>query len=315
VNAYTGGPNTYAAQQGLQRHQALVQQQQQQQQQQHGHLGTQQQQQQHAALEHLQLLQRQQQQHSQIGSSQLQRPQHHQQQQDAEQAELLPLPASAALLTVAAGTAAWQQKQQLLPHPFCTLEPAALTKQVKRCRSWSDAAVLFAKQSQCMNHINLSALLTHLAKWHCSPGNRPVNWHSFVTQVLLATEPQLNLCSPRQLSNIAWALAKMGYRDWLNPSSSWTQQWQQQLRATLHSTNCRDVTNIMWAFATTGSSSSTSSSSSSSREGNGRRQQPLVLQQQERLLCGQLQQELLSALHRTLPDSSPQVCCSFSQLA
>jgi hypothetical protein len=276
-------------------------QQQQQQQQQQVHLGTQHLQ--HAALEHLQLL-RQQQQRQQIDSRQLQRPQHHQQQQDAEHAQLLPLPTSAAQLTVAAGTAAWQQKQQLLPHPFCTLEPSALTKQVKKCRTWTDAAVLFAKQSQCMNHINLAALLTHLAHSHCSIGNRPVNWRSFVAQVLLATEPQLNFCSPRQLSNMAWALAKMGYSEWLNPSSSWAQQWQQQVRATLNSANCRDVSNILWAFATSGSSSSSSSSSS-----NDRRQQPLVLQQQERLLCGQLQQEMLSALHRTLPESTPQVRC------
>jgi hypothetical protein len=266
------------------------------QQQQQVHLGTQQHQQQHAALEHLQLLQQQRQQHQQVVTSQLQRPQHHRQQQGAEQVQLLPLPASAA---------GWQQKQQLLPHPFCTLDPPALTKQVKKCRTWTDAAVLFAKQSQCMNHINLAALLTHLAHSHCSPGNRPVNWHSFVAQVLLATEPQLHLCSPRQLSNMAWALAKMGYSEWPNPSSSWAQQWQQQLRATLHSANCRDVSNILWAFATSGSSSS----SSSSRESQGWRQQPLVLQQQDRLLSGQLQQELLSALHRTLPDSTPQVCC------
>jgi hypothetical protein len=284
----------------VQRHQARVQQQQQQQQQ--VHLGTHQYQQ-DAALEHLQLLQ-QQQQRQQVVGSQLQRPQRHQQQQDAEHAQVLPLPASAATLTVAAGTAVWQQKQQLLPHPFCTLEPSALTKQVKKCRTWTDAAVLFAKQSQCMNHINLAALLTHLAHSHCSIGNRPVNWRSFVAQVLLATEPQLNLCSPRQLSNMAWALAKMGYSEWLNPSSSWAQLWQQQVRATLHGANCRDVSNILWAFATSGSSNSGSSSSS-----NDRRQQPLVLQQQERLLCGQLQQELLSALHRTLPDSTPQVCC------
>lgn len=149
-----------------------------------------------------------------------------------------------------------------------------------------------------MNHINLSALLTHLAHSHCSIGNRPVNWRSFVSQVLLASEAQLNLCSPRQLSNMAWALAKMGFSEWLNPSSSWAQLWQQQVRKTLGSANCRDVVNILWAIAT-----STTSSSSSSR-----RQQPLVLQQQERLLCGQLQQELLSSLHRTLPDSTPQVC-------
>ncbi|WIA11015.1 hypothetical protein OEZ85_011169 [Tetradesmus obliquus] len=88
----------------------------------------------------------------------------------------------------------------------------------------------------------------------------------------------------------------MGFSEWLNPSSSWAQLWQQQVRKTLGSANCRDVVNILWAIAT-----STTSSSSSSR-----RQQPLVLQQQERLLCGQLQQELLSSLHRTLPDSTPQ---------
>jgi hypothetical protein len=290
------------------------QQQQHQQQQQQARLGKQQQQ--HAALEHLRLLQQQQLQlHSSV--SQLQRPLHYQeqqqqQQQQQQQTQLLPLPASAgaaaALLTVAAGQASWQlkqqqqQQQQVLPHPFCTLDPPALTKRVKQCRSWSDAAVLFAKQSQCMNHINLAALLTHLAHSHCSVGNRPVNWRSFVSQVLLASEPQLNLCSPRQLSNMAWALAKLRFSEWLNPSSSWAQIWQQQVCKTLPGANCRDVSNILWAFAT-----SSSSSSSSSRDSFSRRQQPLVLQQQERLLCGQLQQELLSTLHRTLPDSTPQV--------
>ena len=49
-----------------------------------------------------------------------------------------------------------QQQAVLLPHPFCELDPPVLTKAIKRCHSWHDAAVLFAQQAPCLNHINLA---------------------------------------------------------------------------------------------------------------------------------------------------------------
>jgi hypothetical protein len=55
------------------------------------------------------------------------------------------------------------RQQTLLPHPLCTLEPRVLTNRIKNCQSWQQAAVLFAQQAPCMNHINLSALLSRLA--------------------------------------------------------------------------------------------------------------------------------------------------------
>lgn len=242
--------------------------------------------------------------HQHLKPGQLQRPdhQHQQQQQSSPQPLLLPLPAAAA---APAAPAALQRQQRSL---FCALDPPLLTNQIKQCTSWVDVAVLFAKQSQCMNHINLAALLTHLAHLPSSTSSRPVNWRTFIGQVLAASEPQLGLCGARQLSNMAWALTKLGFHSWVSPTCSWSQQWRQRLLATLCSANCRDVTNIWWALAASVSSSSNNSSvSSSSSWAGSTRVQPLVLQQQELLLHGQLQAELLSALHRTLSSSSPQV--------
>lgn len=228
-------------------------------------------------------------------------------QQQPDQDLLLPL-------TGHSSSAARQQHPQLLPHPFCTLDHRTLTHRIKQCSSWHDAAVLFAQQSQCMNHINYAALITHLAQLGTSVRQKPVNWKPFISQVLAASEAHLNHCGPRQLSNMAWGLATLGFSDWINPDYPWTTVWQQQLQQQLHTASCRDTSNVLWAVATAVSKSRADSSSSggwplsssmtSSRPG----QQPLVLQQQQHLLCDvRFHQELMSALHRELPNSSPQV--------
>lgn len=220
--------------------------------------------------------------------------------------QLLPLPSGNASSTWA--PLKQQQQQTLLPHPFCTLDHKVLTHRIKQCLGWHDAAVLFAQQSQCMNYINLAALITHLAQMRSSSRCRPVNWRSLVAQVLAASEPHLKHCSPRQLSNMVWGLATLGYSVWTNPGNGWTGLWQQQLQQQLHTTSCRDISNILWAAATTVSSTKSDNSSSSSGWPCGSRRQPLVVQEQQHFFsCQRLQQELLSALHRELPNSTPQV--------
>jgi hypothetical protein len=239
----------------------------------------------------------------------------------------------------------WQQQHQqqvvdVLPHLLCKLQPAALTARIKKCRSWAEIAVLFAQQAACLNHINLSALLVQLAHLPGPPSSRPANWEPFVRQVLATAQPLLQFAQPRQLSNMAWALAKLGLQDWVGgpwqigtdsssssssaiegsgaahadeagfSASSWGTAWQQCVVDSLHNASCRDVSNILWALATT-NSSSTSSSAGLGADGPPQQQwrplpsPPLGLSHHSRFV-----QELLSALHRTLPSSKPQVRCS-----
>ncbi|KAF8068262.1 rplB [Scenedesmus sp. PABB004] len=189
------------------------------------------------------------------------------------------------------------RERALLPAPLCELAPAALTRRVKRCATWRDAAVLFAQQSLCMNAVNLAALLCQLAQLRVPAASRPVNWRAFVAQALCAAEPQLAAAAPRQLSNMAWALASLGYDAWADPAGSWGPAWRAHTLARLHGASCRDVSNVLWALATT---------LAAAGAGAGARA-PLVLQPAETLLSdGALQRELLSALHRELPRSAPQ---------
>ena len=109
-----------------------------------------------------------------------------------------------------------QQAGALLPHPLCELDPAALTWRIKQCSSWRDAAVLFAQQAPCLNPINLSALLVRLAHLPGPPSQRPANWQPFVRQVLATSQPLLQCAEPRQLANMAWAVAKLGLQDGAN---------------------------------------------------------------------------------------------------
>lgn len=239
------------------------------------------------------------------------------------------------------------QQLDLLPHPLCELAPASLTYRIKHCRTWHDAAVLFAQQAPCLNHINLSALLVVLAHLPGPPSSRPANWEPFVRQVLATSQPLLQFAQPRQLSNMAWALAKLGLHDWavatcaLGSNSSggsngsdgsnalcgedsasapgwWGCAWQQQVLSSLHKASCRDLSNILWALATTCASSSSncrnSRNSSASAKASAHQQMPqqqLQQRQQQQansvLARSRLVQELLSALHRTMPSSTPQV--------
>jgi hypothetical protein len=230
----------------------------------------------------------------------------------------------------------------LMPHPLCELQPAALTRRITNCSSWRDAAVLFAQQAPCLNHVNLSALLVTLARLPGPPSSRPANWEPFVRQVLTTSQPLLQFAQPRQLSNMAWALAKLGFRDWAGSSSSlhsgdsssssgssssggseqadsgssqsWGSAWQQQVIASLHSASCRDVSNILWALAT--SSSSSSSNAPAQQQPHWQHHHHQQQQQQSpgnQLANSRLGQELLSALHRTLPNSAPQVGAEFQQ--
>eukprot|EP00879_Flechtneria_rotunda_P018585 GHRR01019501.1.p1 GENE.GHRR01019501.1~~GHRR01019501.1.p1 ORF type:complete len:383 (+),score=153.71 GHRR01019501.1:251-1399(+) len=214
-----------------------------------------------------------------------------QQRQPAAAGNMLPLPAAACLQHRG------QQQQQLSP-AICTLDNAKLTAEIKHCRTWHSAALLYVRQAQCMNHIHHAALLCQLAQLRCSHSSRPVNWCSFVRQVLAMSEAHLPACAPRQLASMVWALASMEYTEWTDQQSSWGLLWQQQLLVQLHSANIRDIANILWAVA--------KSSSASSSRGS---MQPAPVQQQHHRLVAQapLQQELLSALHRELPKSKPQV--------
>jgi len=247
-------------------------------------------------------------------------------------------------------------QSSLLPHPVCELDPAALTKRIKRCSSWRDAAVLFAQQAPCLNHINLSALLVRLAHLPACPSSRPANWQPFVRQVLATSQPLLQFAEPRQLANMAWALAKLGLHEWCgvdaavlfssntgggssssiygtqasvssssssdgsrhtgstgsNNSSSvlWGAAWQQQVLHTLHAASCCDVSNILWALATSGAHRHQNCSSIVPLPGQPSRQDQRQQQQQQQQsgqVHSRLLQALLSALHRTLPDSRPQV--------
>jgi len=59
-------------------------------------------------------------------------------------------------------------------------------------------------------------------------------------------EPQLPACAPRHLSNVLWALAKLGYR----PEQGFLSAWQDALLGVIGECSCRDVSNALWALAT-----------------------------------------------------------------
>jgi hypothetical protein len=117
-------------------------------------------------------------------------------------------------------------------------------------------------------------------------------------------------------------------------------EWQQQVLSRLHSANCRDVSNILWALATSTRSSQAAAVGGQQQSnwhsqqqqqqqwqqwGNkqqwGNQQQwnqpPLPQQSAGRFTHDRFVQELLSALHRTLTSSGPQVSmlwgCSSSE--
>jgi hypothetical protein len=233
-------------------------------------------------------------------------------------------------------------KQQALLHAVCTLDPASLTHRIKRCRSWQAAAVLYAQQAPCLNHINAAALLVQLAHLpnsssSSSPGGRPANWRAFVQQVLCTSEPLLQHASARQLSTMAWALAKLGFSGWLptklhsvgerqagsSDGDSWGQTWKQHVLRCLPHASCRDVSIILWALATATETTTPQVATAAAAAGDARQGADTASRpwraggatspsssSGSRQLAGmqqsRLRQELLSALHRTLPGSSPQ---------
>jgi hypothetical protein len=101
-------------------------------------------------------------------------------------------------------------------------------------------------------------------------------------------------------------------------SSSWGSVWQQQVLASMHTASCRDVSNILWALASSDNVSSLADFAAAPHQEQGSAQQHQQQQQRQQRQWQQLQQsvfkqsrfiqELLSALHRTLPSSSSQVC-------
>lgn len=125
----------------------------------------------------------------------------------------------------------------------------------------------------------------------------------------MACEPQLQHCSSRQLSNMAWALAVLNCNASLqDPSSSFATAWQQHVIDKLHTSSCRDIANILWALATANRCNARRST------GNIWQHPPDVvgLHQQQQghqlpLLSQRFGQELLSAVHRELPNSCSQV--------
>jgi hypothetical protein len=105
--------------------------------------------------------------------------------------------------------------------------------------------------------------------------------------------------------------------------SSWGSVWQQQVLASLHTASCRDVSNILWALATNADTHGPAGSAAAIEQEQGaaqhqqqehqrqhqkRQQRQWQRQQHSGATQSRLVQELLSALHRTLPTSSSQVC-------
>jgi hypothetical protein len=81
-----------------------------------------------------------------------------------------------------------------------------------------------------------------------SARGRPANWRAFLEQLLALLEPLLPSCSPRQLSNALWALARLGY----TPDPGFWAAWQAALMSVMASASCRDASNVLWALATLG---------------------------------------------------------------
>jgi hypothetical protein len=94
-----------------------------------------------------------------------------------------------------------------------------------------------------MNHIHVSALLTRLA--HSMPAGTAGSWQAWLLEVAAAADRLLSDCAPRQLSNMLWAWARLGW----HPGPLWLADWVDAMLRVLPSASCRDVSNALWALA------------------------------------------------------------------
>lgn len=136
--------------------------------------------------------------------------------------------------------AAWRG----MPHP------SQLTKRIMACSSVTELQQLWRQQEQHMNPIQITATLSRLASM-CTgaPAEAALSVvPALLERVLGAAQQALPQCSPRQLSNIMCACARLQHP----PSASWSSVWAACMLHQLPAASARDVSCSLWALASLG---------------------------------------------------------------